>query len=191
MNYSYIETLVKQTKEKDKKATENLIKEFQPTINYFINKYHIPGYEKQDLINDSIQILLHAATIYNLEKHRFVSYGINAIKNNLLYILRKALKCKNHERLFYNDTEEAYIYQTNENIIDQTDYSNLASNKALIKTLLKDLNENEQELLYLIFTKDIKAIEYAKRKNISYTAVAKRKGKLLAKLKPKLHDCIK
>lgn len=89
MDYKYIETLVKQSKDGNEISKENLAKEFNPYIKNLCSKTFIHGYDFYDLQNECFQSLFKCVSSYNLENHRFVAYATNGIKNNLYDLIRK------------------------------------------------------------------------------------------------------
>jgi len=46
-------------------------------------KTFIDGYEIHDIQNQCYETLFKCVSFYNLEKHRFVAYASNSIRNNI------------------------------------------------------------------------------------------------------------
>ena len=165
MDYKYIENLVKLAKGKDIEAQELLVEEFKPIIYGLTKKISASGYEKEDLISESYKILFNCIAKYNLSKHRFVAYSINAIKNNFKYILRKSTRRGDHEGLISKDIaldlesiiahEEGTYEKKESDIIDDH----------ILKHIFKDLAKDELELINLIVFEDYTVREYAALKN--------------------------
>lgn len=183
MDYKYIEGLVKLAKEKDIKSQELLVKEFKPIIYGLTKKISASGYEREDLISECYRILFNCIDKYDLSKHRFVAYSINAIKNNFKYILRKSTRRGDHEGLISKDiatdlesiiTHEEGTYENKESdIIDDQ----------ILKHIFKDLTKDELELINLIVFEDYTVREYAALKKINYSMAVKKKKLALDKIK--------
>ncbi|CUO16772.1 MAG: sigma-70 family RNA polymerase sigma factor [Clostridium sp.] len=183
MDYKYIESLVKLAKEKNTEAQELLVEEFKPIIYGLTKKISASGYEREDLISESYRILFNCIEKYDLSKHRFVAYSINAIKNNFKYILRKSTRRGDHEGLISKDIaadlesiipHEEGTYEKNESdIIDDQ----------ILKHIFKDLAKDELELINLIVFEDYTVREYAKLKKLNYSMAVKKKKLALDKIK--------
>lgn len=183
MDYKYIESLVKLAKEKNTEAQELLVEEFKPIIYGLTKKISASGYEREDLISESYRILFNCIEKYDLSKHRFVAYSINAIKNNFKYILRKSTRRGDYEGLISKDIaldlesiipHEEGTYEKNESdIIDDQ----------ILKHIFKDLAKDELELINLIVFEDYTVREYAKLKKLNYSMAVKKKKLALDKIK--------
>ena len=183
MDYKYIESLVKLAKEKNTEAQELLVEEFKPIIYGLTKKISASGYERENLISESYRILFNCIEKYDLSKHRFVAYSINAIKNNFKYILRKSTRRGDHEGLISKDIaadlesiipHEEGTYEKNESdIIDDQ----------ILKHIFKDLAKDELELINLIVFEDYTVREYAKLKKLNYSMAVKKKKLALDKIK--------
>ncbi|WP_373207692.1 sigma-70 family RNA polymerase sigma factor [Clostridium paraputrificum] len=190
MDYKYIESLVKLAKEKDIKSQELLVEEFKPIIYGLTKKISASGYEREDLISESYRILFNCIDKYDLSKHRFVAYSINAIKNNFKYILRKSTRRGDHEGLISKDIaadlesiiahEEGTYEKKESDIIDDQ----------LLKLILKDLTKDELELINLIVFEDYTVREYAAFKKINYSMAIKKKKLALDKIKIPFNEFI-
>ena len=112
--------------------------------------------------------------MYNLEKHRFVAYATNAIKNNMSDLIKR-IKIRSstegsdalslHDDV-ENDFPELEI-STETSLCEMCDYEDL-------KLALKNLTEEEKELIDFVFYRNYTIKEYAYLKNICYsTAIVK------------------
>ena len=183
MDYKYIESLVKLAKEKDIEAQELIVEEFKPIIYGLTKKISASGYEREDLISESYRILFNCIDKYDLRKHRFVAYSINAIKNNFKYILRKSTRRGDHEGLISKDIagdlesiiahEEGTYEKKESDIIDDQ----------ILKHICKDLAKDELELINLIVFEEYTVREYAALKKINYSMAVKKKKLALDKIK--------
>ena len=190
MDYKYIESLVKLAKEKDTEAQELLVEEFRPIIYGLRKKISASGYEREDLISESYRILFNCIDKYDLSKHRFVAYSINAIKNNFKYILRKSTRRGDHEGLISKDIagdlesiiahEEGTYEKKESDIIDDQ----------ILKHIFKDLAKDELELINLIVFEDYTVREYAALKKINYSMAVKKKKLALDKIKIPFNEFI-
>ena len=182
MNYNIIENLVIESKEGNQKSKEKLLEEFKPFILNISSKTHIDGYSNYDLQNECYAILLKCVNKYNPEKHRFVAYGTNAIKNGLYTLLRNT---KRREKL-----EGTYTLTSDGNL----ESLNLFSYGAIDDKILKDcelkeinfaineLSKEEKEFLNFIIINNKTVKEYAKNKNISYSSALYKKSLLIKKI---------
>lgn len=94
MNFEYIENLVAKSKNGDKISKEKLAEEFKPFILNISKRTFIDRYEHQDIQNQCYETLFKCVHLYNLEKHRFVAYATNSIKNNLSDLIKR-IKIRN------------------------------------------------------------------------------------------------
>ena len=83
MDYNYVESLVYQCKNGDMISKEKLADEFRPLIINISKRTFIDGYDLNDIRNECYKSLFKCVSLYNLEKHKFVAYATNAIKNNI------------------------------------------------------------------------------------------------------------
>lgn len=185
MNYQYIEKLVKNSKDGDKKSKEDLAKEFTPYILNLCGRTFIHGYDFSDLKNECFKNLFKCVSLYNPEKHRFVAYATNAIKNNIFDLIRKAQhrrSAEGSESLIITDGFEERFTSDSISIEDalciQSEYNDLHD-------AVSNLGKDEQEIINFLFfshnceKKTIK--EYALLKNIPYSCAAKRRKTALKK----------
>jgi RNA polymerase sigma factor (sigma-70 family) len=89
MDFNYIETLVTRCKNNDETAKEKLAAEFRPLIYNISKRTFIDGYSVHDIQHECYKSLFKSVSMYNLEKHRFVAYATNAIKNNINDLIKK------------------------------------------------------------------------------------------------------
>ena len=183
MDYKYIESLVKLAKEKDIKSQELLVEEFKPIIYGLTKKISASGYEREDLISESYRILFNCIDKYDLRKHRFVAYSINAIKNNFKYTLRKSTRRGDHEGLISMDiaTDLENMIPHEEGTYEKKE-SDIIDNQ-LLKHISKDLTKDELELINLIVFEDYTVREYAALKKLNYSMAVKKKKLALEKIK--------
>ena len=186
MDYKYIETLVKQSKDGNEISKENLSKEFTPYIKNLCSKTFIHGYDFYDLQNECFQSLFKCVSSYNLENHRFVAYATNGIKNNLYDLIRKNQNRKifdGNDCLIITDEFQRSLISNEINAEDlmcrKCDYTE-------IRNALNKLTHTEHEIITFLFFPQTSSKHTLKEcsvlKNISYSAAIKRKNTALRKL---------
>ncbi|NFO15633.1 sigma-70 family RNA polymerase sigma factor [Clostridium botulinum] len=182
MDLKYVEMLAKKSKDGDKLSKEKLIEEFRPFIKNLSRKTFIHGYDKEDIENECYKNLFKCLNSYNLEKHRFVAYATNGIKNNLNDLIRKTKNRDNSEgssTLILSDNLEHTLPSNNPNLEE------ILCNKCdleILKTAIKNLTEEEQELIDFIFFKNNTIRLYSNLKNLCYSTAVNRKTIALRKI---------
>ncbi len=186
LDYDYIETLVKKSKDNDKIAQEKLIKEFEPFIINISSKTHLNGYDFDDIKSECYKSIAKCLLLYDKNRHRFVAYAINAIKNNLKDLIKTSYKKS-------SITSYNLIHLTNElqDALKSNDISpdEIVMNKLdceILNSTLKSLAPEELELIDFIFIKGYSLKSYSILKNISYNKVYKHKQIILNKIYSRL-----
>ena len=170
MNYTYIETIVKQCKSNDESSKELLAEQFRPFIINISGKTFIHGYDRNDLINECYKALFHCIELYNPEKHRFVAYATNGIKNNLKDLIEKYKRrssSEGSEALTFTDKLEHYLLSEeghiDENLCINTDYN-------LVRIAVNELEPLEKELITFVYLNNRTVKEFSILKIITYNA---------------------
>ena len=197
MNFEYIEDLVFKCKNGDMISKEKLAEEFRPLILNISKRTFIDGYEMHDLQSECYQSLFKCVSLYNLEKHRFVAYATNAIKNNINDLIKKIRtrsSTEGNEALSLRDDVEKDLpsqdISLEDLLCDECDYEDL-------RLAINNLNKEEKELIDFIFFKNNTIRTYAYIKNMCYSTATQRKNVTLKKilnhisLSYKNHDTIK
>ena len=182
MNFEYIESLVTNSKNGDALSKEKLAEEFRPLIFNISKKTFIDGYEIYDIQNQCYETLFKCITLYNLEKHRFVAYATNSIKNNMNDLIKR-IKIRsategNDALSLHEDVEKDLPSQDislEDLLCDQCDYDDLRS-------ALNNLTEEEKELIDFIFYKNNTVQTYAYFKNLCYSTANLKKKVTLKKI---------
>lgn len=182
MDYDYVENLVKKSKANDKTAQEELLREFEPFIINISSKVHLNGYDFDDIKSECYKSIAKCLLLYDENKHIFVAYSINAIKNNLKDLVKCNLKKSSiaSSNLIHLTDELQSILKSEEIDLDE-----LIMNKIdydILKASLKTLTSEEQELINFIFIKGYSLKAYSELKNISYSKVYKNKQIILNKI---------
>ncbi|NFT91074.1 sigma-70 family RNA polymerase sigma factor [Clostridium botulinum] len=181
MDFKYVEMLAKKSKNGDNLSKEKLIEEFKPFIKNLSRKTFIHGYDKDDIENECYKNLFKCLNSYNLEKHRFVAYATNGIKNNLNDLIRKTKNRDNSEgssALTLTDNLE-HTLSNNENLEEML--CNQCDLK-ILKAAIKNLTEEEQDLIDFIFFKNNTIRFYSHLKDMCYSTAAKRKMDVVKKI---------
>jgi len=176
MDFDYIENLVRKCKNNDEAAKEKLTNEFRPLICNISKKTFVDGYSIYDIQQECYKSLFKSVYMYNLEKHRFVAYATNAIKNNINDLIRKInfrSSTDSNDALSFNASFEEDIpsqeISIEASLCEICDYEDL-------KLALKNLSEEEIELINFVFYKNHTVKEYASFKDMCYsTAILKKK----------------
>ena len=182
MNFKYIEELVTECKNGDMLSKEKLAEEFRPLIFNISKRTFIDRYEIYDVQNECYQTLFKCVSLYNLEKHRFVAYATNAIKNNMNDLIKRIKtrsSTEGNDALSLHDDVEKDLpsqYISLEDLFcDQCDYDDL-------RLALNNLNQEEKELIDFIFYKNNTIQTYAYYKNMCYSTACQRKKVTLKKV---------
>lgn len=186
MDFNEIEALVANAKAENKLSKEKLAEEFKPFIINISNKTFINGYDKQDIQNECFRILFKCVSVYNLEKHRFVAYATNGIKNSINDLITKSMNrssCEGSEALILSDNLEHTIPSTADALDD------LLCNKADSELLIQafdNLTKEEKELIIFVYFKNNPLKTYAYWKNMRYSTATRKKKNILNKMKQHL-----
>jgi RNA polymerase sigma factor (sigma-70 family) len=182
MNFKYIEKLVTGCKNGDTLSKEKLSEEFRPLIFNISKRTFIDGYEIRDIQHECYQTLFKCVHLYNLEKHRFVAYATNGIKNNINDLIKR-IKIRNstdgNDALSLHDDVEKDLPSQDislENLFcEECDYQEL-------REALNNLNEEEKELIDFIFYRDNTIQNYAYFRNMPYSTASLKKKTILKKI---------
>ncbi|MBN1056114.1 MULTISPECIES: sigma-70 family RNA polymerase sigma factor [unclassified Clostridium] len=187
MDLKYVEMLAKKSKDGDNLSKEKLIQEFKPFIKNLSRKTFIHGYDKDDIENECYKNLFKCLNSYNLEKHRFVAYATNGIKNNLNDLIKRSKNRDNSEgssALTLTDNLEHTLPSNYENLeevlCNQYDLK-------ILKTAIQNLTEEEQELVDFIFFKNNTIKLYSDLKDMCYSTAVNRKTLALRKIGRIIH----
>lgn len=182
MNFNYIEDLVTKCKNNDKHSREKLAEEFKPFILNISKRTFIDGYDIHDIQHECYKSLFKCVSMYNLDKHRFVAYATNGIKNNINDLIKKTKKRSSAEGFealsLFDDFEKDLPSQeiSFETLLcDKCDYEDL-------RIALNKLNQEEKELIDFVFFKNNTVQNYASIKNMCYSTAILRKKTTLKKI---------
>lgn len=182
MNFEYIEYLVTKCKNGDSFSKEKLVEEFGPLIFNISKRTFIDGYEMHDLQNQCYETLFKCVSLYNLEKHRFVAYATNSIKNNMNDLIKR-LKTRsategNAALSLHADIEKDLPSQDiglEDLLCNQCEYDDL-------RLAIDNLTNEEKELIDFIFYKNNTVQTYAYFRNLCYSTANLKKKVTLKKI---------
>lgn len=182
MNYNIVKNLILEIKEGNTKSKEKLVEEFKPFIINLSTKTFIDGYNMYDIQNECYAILLKCINKYNPEKHRFVAYATNAIKNGVYTLIRNVKRRSKLEGIT-TLTHDGNLESLNlvsplsveDNLFKSYDLEN-------IELAIKSLTEEEQEFIKFVFIKNKTIKEYALIKNMNYSVAVYKKSLIMKKI---------
>lgn len=164
MDYNEIESLVQLAKANDKNAKEELMVKFTPLILNLSKRSFINSYEFADIKNECYHTLFKCVRFYDLDKHRFVAYATNAIKNSVNFLIRVSIR-RNE-----SDGPEAFILDGKlENTIgcDLEDFDSIMLNKVYrnrLTTTLHKLKKKKFKLAKDAFIHSDQGVHYTSPK---------------------------
>lgn len=183
MDYIYIEELVKLSKVGDKAAKEKLVEEFTPLIIKLSKKSFINSYEFDDIKNECFKTLFKCVNLYSVDKHRFVAYATNAIKNSVNHLIRVSVRRDSSEgpvALIFDGKLDNCLYYDIQNIDD------IIMDKTYqykLKGAIEMLNHDEKELIAYVYFKKYSLKKYADLKSTPYSSIVNKKKNIIKKLK--------
>lgn len=182
MDFNYIEALVTRCKNNDEQAKEKLAYEFRPLIYNISKRTFIDGYHPHDIIQECYHSLFKSVSRYNLEKHRFVAYATNAIKNNMNDLIKRTKTRRSTE-----GSDALSLHANVENDFPELESSTEASLCEMcdyedLKLALKNLNEEEMDFINFVFFKNNTVKDYAYLRNMCYSTAIVKKKTILKKI---------
>ena len=183
MNFEEIEALVVNAKTHNKSSKEKLVEEFNPFIINLSNRTFINGYDKQDVQSECYRVLFKCIELYDLDKHRFVAYATNGIKNSINDLIRKSKNrssAEGAEALTLSDNLE-YTLPSSDLSLDETLCNK--SDFELLRQAFDKLTQEEKELIAFVYLKGNTLANYAYWKNMCYSTANRKKKMILNKMK--------
>lgn len=183
MNYNEIEKIVLAAKMGNSQAKESLVEEFTPLILNLSRKSSITSYEPEDIRNECYKTLFKCVEQYASDKHRFVAYATNAIKNSVNELIRKSVRrcgAEGMTALISSDKLDNSLFSAIEGI------DNFVINRLMISQLQNVLNSlytAERELITHVYFKGYSLKRYSEIKALQYSEVLKRRANILRKLR--------
>lgn len=174
-----MEQLVEKAKNKDNGATEEIIEKFKYLIFKEASKYHIPGYEIEDLVQHGYLSVIKAIAMYKLGSNSFNGYCIKSITMNFNALLKGEIKhyreVASNEMLDF-DTAIDYEFTLEDEVIAYEEVKKLYA-------ALDKLEPLEREVIERFYIKNESLDEISCDSNKSYHHFARMKKKALEKLR--------
>ena len=174
-----MEKLVERAKNKEGRACEEIIEKFKYLIFKESSRYHIPGYELEDLVQHGYLSVIKAIAMYKLGSNSFNGYCINAIRMNLKALLKGEIKhfreVPNNDMLDF-DGAENYEFTLEDEVIAYEEVKKLYLS-------LETLEPFERRILERYYILGHSLGEIACDSEKSYHYFARIKKKALGKLK--------
>lgn len=177
MDFKYIERLAIKSKEGDEHSKELLSEEFKPLIINLANKYHIPGYDFNDLMGECYKSLFIALEKYQTDKHRFVAFATVSIQNSLKVLLRNS-KRREEKLITSEHLDDSLEDEDNfeEGFCDK-DFKNF------VRKCFENLKDDEQEFVKFVYFQGKSVRAFAMRENIKYNQARLKNRMILQKLR--------
>lgn len=174
-----METLVGNAKAKDQFAMQEIIEKFNNLIFKESARYHIPGYNTEDLIQHGYLSVIKAVAMYKLGSNTFNAYCINSIKMNYKALLKGQIKhfreVPNSDMLDFNLSDN-YEFTLEDEVIAYEEVKKLYAS-------LETLEPFERTILERFYIQGHSLGEIACDSEKSYYYFARIKKKALKKLK--------
>lgn len=141
--------LLREIKDGQSKATDELIVKYRSTVEAIAMKYINSPMEKEDLVQEGMIGLLAAIHSYNPDKGaKFVTYASTCINNSVQTALRKFSRMKDIPQSSLVALEEDY-FDTQVGLSAEDEYLAKESVSALTDALYEGLSRFENEVLRL------------------------------------------
>jgi RNA polymerase sporulation-specific sigma factor len=174
-----MEKLVEKAKTKEGAAIEEIIEKFKFLVFKEASRYHVPGYELEDLVQHGYLSIIKAIAMYKLGSNSFNGYCINAIRMNFRALLKGEIKhfreVSNNEMLDF-DTVEDYKFTLEDEVIAYDEVKKLY-------VALDTLEPLEREILERHYILGVSLGEIACDRDKSYHQFIRIKKKALEKLR--------
>lgn len=162
----------------EKEAIKNILERYKFFIMKEGAKYRIPSYELEDILQYSYLGMMKCIRSYRVESGRFNAYMVNAIRNNMRYLLRGSMKWK-------NEIKGDVILEKGPIIIEMSIEDHIIANEAVneLRKAMEELQPDEQDFIERIFLKGENMADYARSEDMKYVNVSYKKRRILKKLK--------
>jgi len=174
-----MEKLVEKAKTKEGTAIEEIIEKFKFLVFKEASRYHVPGYELEDLVQHGYLSIIKAVTMYKLGSNSFNGYCINSIRMNFRALLKGEIKhfreVSNSEMLDF-DAVEDYKFTLEDEVIAYDEVKKL-------HVALDKLEPLEREIVERYYVLDQSLGEIACDRDKSYHQLVRIKKKALEKLR--------
>lgn len=182
-----LEIIVDKAKNGDKASMEEIIMRFKPLIIKHAKSTFISGLDENDFMQMGYLTIIKAIKRYDKNKsNNFIGYIFYALRNNYFYEIRQ--KCRYKSEISLNKPIGEGI-ELGDELKDPSNLEYIVfHNECLYKVfeVINSLPSDEKNLIKFIYIEQKSLVEYCKVKNINYNTAAKRKERILLKLKKKL-----
>lgn len=177
MDFLELEEWVIRAKSGEFGSKEKILEAFKPCVFKQANKYKIPSYDFEDLINEGYGALLKSIDVYIPGKGSFASFCKSFIENNFKVLLRNS-KIRD-SRVEYTDV----IYEREDGV--GSPLEQIVENDCMDRLMraVGELSEDEFELVSFVYFKGNTLQAFAKKHGISYSRARWRKEGILKKVR--------
>lgn len=147
--------LIRRAKSGDSDAITEIIKKYTPLAVSVASKYHIPGYEFDDLMQHCYLSIIKAIKLYKIGTSSFGAYVSMSVRNNMKELLRNKIKhnreVPSSDALEMNSVE--YLFTIEDQVIAYEEIQKM-------ETALKRLEFEDRKILvdYYINNRKLKDI---------------------------------
>lgn len=182
-----LEIIVDKAKNGDKSSMEELLIRFKPLIVKNARSTFISGLDENDFIQIGYLTILKALKKYDKSKsNNFVSYIYYSLRNNYYYEVRQ--KCRYKTEISLNKPIADGI-ELGDELKDPDNLEDMVFHKELLDKVFSEIRSlplDEKKLIKFIYIEKRSLVEYCKINNIAYNTGAKRKERILKKLRMRL-----
>lgn len=188
MDFDKVNNLAEMAKTGDEMAVYQLTEEFKCFILARISRISIAGYHKTDLIQECNMAILKSLKYYNPDMKRFAKYGMNAVSNCIINLIRY-----NANHTAPDGKDPAVI----DELIEETSADPKGSTEEITELNLlkkhlinavKELPELDRKIIIHVYIKELplKKFTVPDGTKMSYGVLRRRKEKALKQLKQAL-----
>lgn len=163
-----MDEIIKQAKNGDQSAMEQLASQYKGLIRSFANKFYLVGGDKDDLLQEGMLGLFYAVTYYDEDKGSFPAFVELCVTRQIIDAVKRDVGAKNKPLRDYIDIEEA------NNLMDVSEPLENLLNKEyaekITEVIKTKLTPTEQTVLQL-FADGYSYEDIAEKTNRSYKAV--------------------
>lgn len=178
-----LKELVIKAKANNIDAKEEILSRFKPFIIKQCNKIYLKDYTFDDLVQTSYISLLNAIKKFDINNDNFTAYATISIKNNLNYLIRQKAKI-NYDISIFKETGEniEFIDTLKDDFEIEKSYFHKEAVSALINAI-KTLPKEERYIIENLYFYNKSLKDLSTELKIKYITLAKRKERILKKLK--------
>ena len=185
-----IDKVITQAKAGDKDSIFIIIQYFAPYIYKIIRNFNIQGTDINDLYQTSCIAIMKAIDKYQSNLNTFKSYVYRSILNEICCLARNNKKHNNC--VSYNTLNPIFDSHSDYSDILLIDDSNFIDQYfknediSLLYQCIAELSNEDRHLILNVYFNNMSFTEYAKKNNIPYNKVIRKKNNILAELHKKI-----